>query len=178
MKYLFDIKDSNRRKYIEDYVISVEKTGTFLGYLFLVNLIVPFLIFKLFATQLIDFFQGYATGKDLLIAGLLFLAGALYAYVCIMFGLIIPAEDKKFIKQVKNGEIAVGRVKILEYSKTVTTSSHINHYYVTAYADDSGNIYRDRQVRAYNYSPNGAYEYGILYYDLGTKRTRIGIIPF
>ena len=177
MKYLYQITDNNERRYIEHFVSSVEDTGKVICWLFRFLVIIPIMLFKISIEQFINVAQGEASATDLFIALVLFLFGLFFAYASYFLGFKNPIEEKKFIDRVKNGQLCIQKVQILNTQMTTNTKANMLSYYVTSYANHKGQINNGSFLRAYNYSNRNMYQYGIFYYDMVKPNMHKGIIP-
>lgn len=175
--YLYQITNDREREYIKNYVSKVEKTG-FLFNLFLkFELIIPFMLFKVSIPQFVNVIKGYGTMTDFFIALFLFVFGILFSFVFYYLGFERPACEKKFLKQVEKGELYISKVKILKIKITNSFNGVSDHYYVTSYIDETGNVYNEKFVKAYGYNGSNKYEFGYMYNDVDKGYSFEGIIP-
>jgi hypothetical protein len=79
------------------------------------------MLFKISIEQFINVAQGKASATDLFIALVLFLFGLFFAYASYFLGYKNPIEEKKFIDRVKNGQLCIQKVQILNTQMTTNT---------------------------------------------------------
>jgi len=175
--YLYQVTNNREREYIQHYIISVEKNSIIFNLFLKLCIFIPIMLLIISKDQFIKVFQGLSGMKDFFIAFGLFLVGIVFFFGFFYLGFILPVRQKRFRNQVKNGEVLIQKVKILETSRATNTNGTIDTFYAKSFMDEAGNLHTDKAVKLYGYIGHGRYENGIMYEDVVKGNEFKGIIP-